>query len=348
MKAGVIIKFAPAFSKGRTAYMKFIDSPFTDPYMNLALEEYIFNNSDKADSCFMLWQNFKTIVIGKFQNALEEINTDYVKEHGINVARRLSGGGAVYHDSGNLNYTFITDKEEISDFDFSFFNIPLIETLSDFGIKAECTGRNDVTIDGKKFSGCSQYLKHNRLLHHGCIMLDSNVADVSQALKVKPQKFESKSVKSVRSRVTTINANAPAPISMDEFKSSLAAHYTKSDDVEEIKLSEEDLKEIEKLAKEKYSTWEWVYGRAPKYATIAEKKFPSGLVTASLMIEKGVIQNINFRGDFFGNGEISDLEDALIGAKADDSLGTKLEELNISFYISGITGDDIASLIRGI
>ena len=327
--------------------MKFIDSPFTDPYMNLALEEYVFEHADKSESYFMLWQNFNTIVIGKFQNALEEINTDYVKEHDIKVVRRLSGGGAVYHDSGNLNYTFITDKEDTADFDFSFFTKPLVETLCDFDIKAECTGRNDVTIDEKKFSGSSQYMKHGRLLHHGCIMLDSNIADVSQALKVKPQKFESKSVKSVRSRVTTINANAPSPISMEEFKAALAAHYMEDGTVEKYTLTEDDLKEIEKLAKEKYATWEWVYGRAPKYATVAEKKFPSGVVSAYMTIEKGVILSINFFGDFFGNGEISELENALIGTKVDDSLAKRLDELNVGFYINGVTGADIASLIRG-
>ena len=327
--------------------MKFIDSPFTDPYMNLALEEYVFEHADKSESYFMLWQNFNTIVIGKFQNALEEINTDYVKEHDIKVVRRLSGGGAVYHDSGNLNYTFITDKEDTADFDFSFFTKPLVETLRDFGIKAECTGRNDVAIDEKKFSGSSQYMKHGRLLHHGCIMLDSNIADVSQALKVKPQKFESKSVKSVRSRVTTINANAPSPISMEEFKAALAAHYMEDGTVEKYTLTEDDLKEIEKLAKEKYATWEWVYGRAPKYATVAEKKFPSGVVSAYMTIEKGVILSINFFGDFFGNGEISELENALIGTKVDDSLAKRLDELNVGFYINGVTGADIASLIRG-
>ncbi len=328
--------------------MKYIDSPFTDPYLNLALEEYIFEHADRFDSYFMLWQNFNTIVIGKFQNALEEINTDYVKEHDIKVARRLSGGGAVYHDSGNLNFTFITDQKDSQDFDFSLFNAPLIEALNDFSIHAECTGRNDVTIDGKKFSGCSQYIKHGRLLHHGCIMLDSNIADVSQALKVKPQKFESKSVKSVRSRVTTINANAAAPISMDEFKSALASHYMELQTAKEYVLSENDIKEIEKLAKEKYSTWEWIYGRAPKYTTVAENKFPSGLITAYMSIENGEIKEITFRGDFFGNGDISILESALVGAKIDDSLSEKLNELNIGFYINGVTGDDIATLIRGI
>lgn len=327
--------------------MYFIDSPFTDPYMNLALEEYVFEHADNSDSYFMLWQNFNTIVIGKFQNALEEINTDYVKEHDIKVVRRLSGGGAVYHDAGNLNYTFITDKADSTEFDFSFFTKPLVETLRDFGIHAECTGRNDVTIDGKKFSGCSQYVKHSRLLHHGCIMLDSNITDVSQALNVKPQKFESKSVKSVRSRVTTINANTPTPISMEEFKSALAAHYMDDGIAEEYILTEDDLKEIEKLAKEKYSTWEWVYGRAPKYATVAEKKFPAGVVSAYMTIDKGVISSISFFGDFFGNGEISELEHALVGARVDDSLAARLDELNIGFYINGVTGDDIASLIRG-
>ena len=166
--------------------MKFIESPWTDPYYNLALEEYVFEKLDRSSDWLLLWQNYNTIVIGKYQNTVEEINAEYVRENGISVARRLSGGGAVYHDKGNLNYTIIVDQNEDFDFNFRYFVVPVTETLKSFGIDAEFSGRNDVTIDGKKFSGNSQYVKQNRIMHHGCIMVDSNLSNVASALKVKP------------------------------------------------------------------------------------------------------------------------------------------------------------------
>ena len=193
--------------------MRFLESPSNDPYFNLALEEYVFEHLDRSYSYFMLWQNFNTIVVGKYQNTAEEINQSFVDEHGIRVVRRLSGGGAVFHDRGNLNFTFIVDQGSNPDFNFKVFVEPVVQALDRFGIHAEFNGRNDITIDGMKFSGNSQYTRHGRLLHHGCIMLDSNLTNVADALKVKDAKFDSKAVKSVRSRVTTINSHASVPIS---------------------------------------------------------------------------------------------------------------------------------------
>ena len=201
--------------------MRYLESPSRDPYFNLALEEYVFERMDKSKSYFMLWQNDNTIVVGKYQNTAEEIDQAYVDAHHIRVARRLSGGVAVYHDRGNLNFTFIVDQADAPGLNFKIFVEPVIRALARFGVHAAFTGRNDLTIDGMKFSGNAQYARRGRLLHHGCIMLDSNLTSVADALRVKEAKFASKAVKSVRSRVTTINAHAPAPISMEEFKEAL-------------------------------------------------------------------------------------------------------------------------------
>ena len=171
--------------------MVYLESHSTDPYFNLALEEYIFEHMDRSRQYFLLWQNDRTIVVGKYQNTAEEINQSYVEAHGIRVARRLSGGGAVYHDKGNLNFTFIVDQADNADFNFNVFVVPVLRALERFGVTAAFNGRNDLTIDGQKFSGNSQYARHGRLLHHGCIMLDSNLTNVADALKVKQAKFDS-------------------------------------------------------------------------------------------------------------------------------------------------------------
>lgn len=326
--------------------MKFIESPWTDPYYNLALEEYVFEKLDRSSDWLLLWQNYNTIVIGKYQNTVEEINAEYVRENGISVARRLSGGGAVYHDKGNLNYTIIVDQNEDFDFNFRYFVVPVTETLKSFGIDAEFSGRNDVTIDGKKFSGNSQYVKKNRIMHHGCIMVDSNLSNVASALKVKPVKMESKSTKSVRSRVTTINANAQRPITMDEFKLALKDKVAAGNPMETYELTEEDLAAIKKLRNEKYATWEWIYGFSPEYTVRKEEKFDGGIVTAHMNVENGRIKEIRLFGDFFGNGEMGDLEEALQGLPLDDNLEAALEQIHIDEFMKGISAGELAKLLR--
>lgn len=326
--------------------MKFIESPWTDPYYNLALEEYVFEKLDRSSDWLLLWQNYNTIVIGKYQNTVEEINAEYVRENGISVARRLSGGGAVYHDKGNLNYTIIVDQNEDFDFNFRYFVVPVTEALKSFGIDAEFSGRNDVTIDGKKFSGNSQYVKQNRIMHHGCIMVDSNLSNVASALKVKPVKMESKSTKSVRSRVTTINANAQRPITMDEFKLALKDKVAAGNPMETYELTEEDLAAIKKLRDEKYATWEWIYGFSPEYTVRKEEKFDGGIVTAHMNVENGRIKEIRLFGDFFGNGEMGELEETLQGLPLDDNLEAALEQIHIDEFMKGISAGELAKLLR--
>lgn len=327
--------------------MRYIESTSTNPYFNLALEEYVFEHMPKDESYLMLWRNENAIVIGKYQNTAEEINQRFVDENHISVVRRLSGGGAVYHDAGNLNFTFIVDQAAAPDFNFKVFVLPVIRALKRLGVEAEFNGRNDVTIGGKKFSGNSQYGRRGRLLHHGCIMLDSNLTSVADALRVKEAKFTSKNAKSVRSRVTTINAEAPRPVSMESFKTVLKEEVLGDGAIEPYALTAEDLAEIRRIQKEKYETWEWNYGRSVEYTMVREEKFPSGLVTVHMTAENGRIKSIRFYGDFFGNGEIGDLEEGLSGALLDGELLNRLRELSAGYYISGIAEEELARLIRG-
>mgnify|MGYP000274992787 FL=1 len=326
--------------------MRYLESPSRDPYFNLALEEYVFERMDKSKSYFLLWQNDNTIVVGKYQNTAEEIDQAYVDAHGIRVARRLSGGGAVYHDRGNLNFTFIVDRADAPGLNFKIFVEPVIQALARFGVHAAFTGRNDLTIDGMKFSGNAQYARRGRLLHHGCIMLDSNLTSVADALRVKEAKFDSKAVKSVRSRVTTINAHAPAPISMEDFKGALKECAMASGELEPCTLTEEDLAAIRKLRDEKYATWAWNYGCSPAYDMRREMKFPAGLVTAHLSAEGGKIKAVRFYGDFFG-GELGELEGAMVGLPLDGHLTEALEALRVGDYMSGITAEELSRLLRG-
>lgn len=325
--------------------MLYIESNSRDPYFNLALEEYVFEKLDRSQEYFILWQNANTIVVGNYQNVAEEINREFVDEHEIKVARRLSGGGAVYHDDGNLNYTFVVDQGERDLFNFEAFAEPVIKTLEHFGLKAEFTGRNDILLDGKKICGSSQYVKKGRIMNHGCVMLDSNVSIVANALKPKEAKFESKSVKSVRSRVTTINANLKEPISMETFKAQIVKELRQ--DMEIYTLTNEDYKAIEKLRSEKYATREWNYGRVSEYNYKKEHKFDFGLVSVNAEMKGDLIKEIRIYGDFFGNGNIEDLEQALEGETLDAGFAERMEQkINIGHYIKGMTAEHLEKLLR--
>lgn len=326
--------------------MIFLDSQSYDSYYNLALEEYLFSTLPEGEQCLFLWQNANTVVVGKNQNTLEEINQEYIERNHIKVVRRLSGGGAVYHDMGNLNFTIITDKEDFARFNFKIFVEPVIKTLAAYGITAEFTGRNDLIIDGKKFCGNSQYSKGKRVLHHGCIMLDSNLDSVQNALKVKKEKFQSKSVKSVKSRVTTINANTKVHLSMEEFKQSLRKNVAADGEVKEYQISPEDVIQIEFLQKEKYETWDWNYGNIRKFHYRNEKKYPWGLLTVSMGIDKGIIEQIKLQGDFFGTYDVEILEESLKAVPLDEGLFEVLEQINVQDYIQGCSAKELYELMR--
>lgn len=320
-----------------------LESPSRDPYFNLAMEEYVFSHPALREPCVMLWQNENAVIVGKYQNTAEEIDRAYVEAHHIRVVRRLSGGGAVYHDAGNLNYTLIVEDREAPD--LSFFTAPVIRTLKRYGVEAELTGRNDLTIEGRKFSGCSQYSRDGRLLHHGCIMLHSNLETVSNALRVTEAKVRSRGFPSVRSGVTTVQAHIPYPVGMESFKRALTEEILSGQQARTYNLTPEDLAAIRRLAEEKYAAWEWNYGFGGDYQWRREKRFPGGLVAVLLNVKAGRIESIRFQGDFFGNGDIRDLETALEGLPLDEHLETRLSELDVPYYINAITARDLRELL---
>ncbi len=326
--------------------MKFINWKETDPEINLAFEEFVFNQMDKNESYFLLWQNKNAIIVGKHQNTIEEINQEFVEKNKIKVVRRLSGGGAVFHDMGNLNFTFIVNENEKKMFDFKSFTDPVVKALQSIGVNAAFNSRNDIAIDGKKFSGNSQYAKKGRILHHGTILFNSKLDTIQEALKVKADKVESKSIKSIRSRVTNIIDYLEKPYSLDDFVDILLDYMFKENPLEEIQLSDADYHAIKKLRDEKYSTWEWNYGRSPLYNVRKERKCDFGLITILLQVEKGLIKDIHFYGDYFGNGDIRELEECLIGIPPQkDALFKQLENINPNDYINGLDEKLLVDLI---
>lgn len=326
--------------------MKFINWKETDPEINLAFEEYVFDQMDKNDDYFLLWQNQNAVIVGKHQNTIEEINQDYVDKNKIKVVRRLSGGGAVYHDMGNLNFTFIVNENQQKLFDFKSFTAPLVKALQAIGVDAAFNSRNDIAIDGKKISGNSQYARKGRVLHHGTILFDSQLEVIQAALKVKADKVESKSIKSIRSRVTNISDYLDKPYRLDDFIKVLLDYMFKENPLEEIHLSDLDYRAIKKLRDEKYSRWEWNYGRSPLYNVRKERKCSFGLITILLQVEKGLIKDIHFYGDYFGNGNIKELESSLIGIPPkEDALLKQLEKINPSDYIDGLDEKLLVDLI---
>lgn len=290
-----------------------------NPYFNLASEEYILNTY--REDCFMLWRNRPSIIVGKNQNTMAEINVDYVKAHEIPVVRRLSGGGAVFHDFGNLNFTFIKTDAGKSFSDFRGFTEPILEVLQSLGVNAEFSGRNDLTIDGKKFSGNAQYKHHDRTLHHGTLLFTSEIADLSAALRPRASKFEGKSVQSVVSRVTNIQEHLKhleTPLDLDTFQEMIQDHVIQRFGADSIHpFNEKDIAAINKLVEEKYGTWEWNFGKSPDYSFQKEKKFAGGLVEIHLDVHQGVIQKARIFGDFFSRLDVKDIEDALAGQPHD-------------------------------
>lgn len=327
--------------------MIYIESPCTDPAFNLALEEYVFEHMDRNQEYFMLWQNHNTVVIGKNQNAFAEINHKFVDENHVSVVRRLSGGGTVYHDLGNLNFTFILDARNSTDLNIHLFCQPIVELLQELGIPAEVNGRNDITVEGKKFSGNSQYLKQGRIMHHGTLMFNSNQSLIADVLNVSKDKFQSKAAKSVKSRITNIAPYLPSDFTLKEFKSLLLKHVLKSDAIKPYAFSDKELHLIEQIKKDRYDKWEWNYGYSPACSILKTRRFEGcGKIEIHMNTKNGYVSEIQFFGDFFGIKDSSLLAKHLVGAKLERSyLEKHLSNINIEQYFHGLNIENFLNLL---
>jgi len=329
--------------------MRFVDNGnIHDPSLNLALEEYILRKLPAEDDYLLFYINEPSIIIGKNQNTAEEVNASYVADNGIHVVRRLSGGGAVYHDLGNLNFSFITRDDGKSFHNFRKFTEPVVDALRKLGVEAELSGRNDLQVGERKISGNAQFATKGRMFSHGTLLFDSEVDAIVSALNVDPSKFASKATKSVRSRVANIAEFLAEPMTMEQFRQSLLKSiFADEPEIPEYKLSEQQWAEVRALADERYRSWDWNYGRSPAFNVKQKKRVEgAGTYDVRLNVEGGIVKEAAIYGDFFGTGEVSEVAAKLVGIRYDAaSLAAALEDVDLRAYLGPIPREEFLELL---
>ncbi len=323
----------------------YIEVYTTDPTFNLALEEYVFEQMPRDMDYFLTWQNDNAIIIGRHQNTASEINEEAVAEKGIRVVRRLSGGGAVYHDLGNLNFTFISDADEGQRVDLKRFCQPIADTLCSLGANATVDGRNDILIDGKKISGNAQYVKQGRVMHHGTILFDSDMSVLGQALRPDPAKAQAKGVKSVRSRVTNVRPCLAQDMSLPEFRKALSTALMGEGFIQ-YELTDADIASI-KILQERYQSREWNFGFCQSDAVVRKGRIEGcGTVEVHIRLKDSLIAQLDFYGDFFSTLPVEELSHRFIGLPLNAAaISCALENCQVSDYITGLEKDALIALL---
>ncbi|MDO5027814.1 MAG: lipoate--protein ligase [Bacillota bacterium] len=330
--------------------MKFVESHSYDPEYNLAFEEFLFKYLplDNGEEYVYLWQNADAVIIGKNQNAWAEINEQYMDDTKTKLVRRITGGGAVYHDLGNLNFSFITKDKGQGKIDFSTYYVPIVEALKKLGVPAELSGRNDISVDGKKVVGASQSIWKNRVLSNGCMLFDVKMENLAQALKVRPEKLKTKGIASVKARVSNIKPYMDSDKTVEDFKALLLKELFDQvgQEVEEYVLSEEDLKKVEEIKAERFGNSKWNWGKSPKGSYSRGIKFPAAWVETSFDVNRGKLENVKILGDYFGTMDTKEIEEALEGQDYKKDLvenvlkGFQLEK----YFGKGIDSEDLVKL----
>lgn len=325
---------------------------------NLATEEYLMNTADVMEPLLLLYIQKPCVIIGRNQNAYEEINFQYLREHQVTLTRRISGGGAVYDDLGNMSFSFVTKKDDTTFGDYRGVTTPILHALQEMGAThATVGGRNDLYIDEMKFSGNAMYTRHGRTYSHGTLMYDVDLSVLEKVLTVSKEKIESKATKSVRKSVTNVKPflnEEYRQLSTPEFRDALICHIYQVDSLAEIQgkqlsLTAEDRQAIQQLFEERYANDDWIYGQAPKFAFNRRTRVAGvGIVDVHLSTEKGRISAIQFYGDYFGTKDTSELEQRLLGVVFKyEELAEALSGLDISEYILNFSTEELLQLLVG-
>ena len=328
--------------------MKTILNDSKDPRFNLALEEYVLKYLDSNEEFVLLWQNANSVIIGRNQNTVEEINAKMVKEHDVSVVRRITGGGAVYHDMGNLNFSFVTENLKDNLNNYRKFTEPVIEALKTLGVPAEFQGRNDIVVEDKKISGNAQSYFKNKMLHHGTILFDADLSFVASVLNVKQDKIASKGIKSNRARVTNIKPYLKEQIDMVRFKELLLKYLLKTENILDhvYHLTQEDLDKIYELMESRYNQWSWNYGESPESQIEREKRYAGGKLQLHFDLSDGKFTSMKIFGDFLGTKDLALLEAKLVGVPyQEEALKEALKDEPIDEYFFNITIDDLIDCI---
>ncbi|WP_321294935.1 lipoate--protein ligase [Marinifilum fragile] len=325
--------------------MNYFISNSNDTYYNLACEEYLLKNYD--EDFFFLYINQDSLVVGKHQNTLAEINLDRVNEENIPVVRRLSGGGTVYHDFGNLNYCLIKKGEKGKLVDFKGYSSPIIQALQKLGVNAKFEGKSDLTIDGKKFSGNASHVYKNKVMQHGTMLFSSDLKRLNQLLKVNPLKFTDRGVRSIRSRVTNISEYLSSPISISEFANKVIQEFALTYPNSKLfSFSDEDITTIENLKTDKFQTWEWNYGYSPNYKFEKICNYPFGqILEIEMQIENGIITELDISGNCIKTKDFHCFIETIKGSNHINSLiYIKLNDMNLDLYFNKLGSKELYQL----
>lgn len=335
------------FGKENSKTMQYINYLGTDAYTNIAMDSWLLNNLKPEKPVFSLWQNKRAVIVGRNQNTFAEVNQDYIDHHDVQVVRRVSGGGAVYHDEGNICFTFFVPVESSASVNFRQFVKPMYDALHAVGIKAEITGRNDLEVEGKKISGNAQRYAGGYLMHHGTLLWNTDVEAMIRSLNVSDEKFVSKAAKSVRARVGNIKDFAPEKLSIETFIEKLKFYLTDEGQDGELVLSDEQIADIKKTRDEQFSTWDWNYGQSPKFGFNSHEKFAGGAIDVQVNVEAGKITDINFQGDFLGVRDWRDIKSQFIGiAFAPETVLQVLEANKEGQYFGTIENSELSQMFK--
>ena len=323
--------------------MRYVDNNgITDPRINLAFEEYLLRQVSSEEPLLLFYVNEPSVIIGRNQNTLEEIDPDYVNARGIHVVRRLSGGGAVYHDLGNLNFSIVTNgKEHLHD--FARFTEPVAAVLRSLGVPVELRGRSDLFVEGRKISGNAQYATSKRMFSHGTLLFDTDLGEMLRAINPRRMQIESKAVHSVRSAVANIRELLPRDMTLPDLRAALLRGIFGHGPAPTYDLADDDWRKIWDVADSRYRQWSWNYGRSPQFNVQKSARFPAGKIDARIDVDEGRIRAIRLFGDFSGRRDVAELEAALVGVPYDrERLTAALADVELGDYFGTM---DVATFI---